>query len=98
MECKQYLKIKDDIDLKILEQSGYRYIEYYSAYVKEIDTAIHTIYIYIFTKNQNYKYGKIVGDSSLDIDFIFDIDRMKYFCKDLIENDFVEEVNEDEHK
>lgn len=93
-----YLKIKDNVDLKVLEQFGYHYIEHYGAYVKEINTAIHTIYIYIFTKNQNYKYGQIVGGNNLAIDCVFNIDRMKLLCSYLIEAGIVEEVNEDDNK
>ena len=88
------LKIKDNLDLKELENFGYYYSNEHKAYKKDYFTGLHTIYIYVFVDNHNYKHRQIDANSSNIIDCVFREDRLLALCKDLVEAGLVEKVEE----
>lgn len=88
------LKIKNEVDLKELEKFGFYYSNNNKAYKRDYYTGLHTIYIYVFVDNHNYKHRQIDANSSSVIDCMFRDDRLLGLCKDLVEAGLVEKVEE----
>ena len=86
------LKLKDNIDLKELETFGYYYSNEHKAYKKDYFTGLHTIYLYVFVDNHNYKHRQISANSSSVIDCVFREDRLLALCEDLVKAGLVEKV------
>lgn len=89
-------RVKENKDLKELENFGFEYNSLYECYERTIDFGINRVTTRVFPNNVNYRKNQLVCESSVWMDILFPDERIARLNDDLIQADLVEKVEEGE--